>query len=263
VGLNGERVRCNLSPGYLELRLLAGQALRNQGDKKAGAPVLENAQMDAVLAAADVGCFATYIMKQGSVLVPRKHHIVRTAYELNEEPTPYGDHGTRIYGIWSPLVAGRICTHATKWKMVLKAVDVQEAIADQDARAPWTRGNNCPPDEKLNISGGNPVSVEPIEPGETRMYGPGDFDNMTRKQRRDLLARLRVVKPRQKKGYKQQIDDDQRALLVVELLARGFTGQENETNLLLAGGSLNSGAGMRIFYKNGWLQEDDKWRQWI
>jgi len=248
---------------YRELRLLAGQALRNQSDKKAGAPVLENAQLDAVLAAADVGCFATYIMKQGGVLVPRKHHIVRTAYELNDEPTPYGDHGTRIYGIWSPLVAGRICTHSTKWKMVRKAVDVQEATADQGASAPWTRGNNCPPDEKLNISGGNPVSVEPIEPGETPLYGQADFDNMTRKQRRDLLARLRVVKPCQKKGYKQQIDDDQRALLVAELQVRGFTGEEMEINLLLAGGSLNSGAGMRIFYRNGRLQEDDKWRQWI
>jgi len=157
VRLIRERVRCNLSRGYRELRLLAGQELRNQADKKAGAPVLENVQLDAVLAAADAGCFATYITKQGGVLVPRKHHIVRTAYELNDEPTPYGDHGTRIYGIWSPLVAGRICTHATKWKMVRKAVDVQEATADQGASAPWTRGNNCPPDEKLNSSGGNPV----------------------------------------------------------------------------------------------------------
>ncbi len=174
-----------------------------------------------MLAAADVGCFATYIMKQGGVLVPRKHHIVRTAYELNEEPTPYGDHGTRIYGIWSPLVAGRICTHATKWKMVRKAVEVQEATADQGASTPWTRGNKCPPDEKLNTSGGNPVSVEPIEPGEAPLYGPADFDNMTRKQRRELLARLRVVKPRQKKSYKQEIDDRQRALLVRELRVRG------------------------------------------
>ena len=205
--------------------------------------MLENVQLDAVLAAADAGCFATYITKQGGVLVPRKHHIVRTAYELNDEPTPYGDHGTRIYGIWSPLVAGRICTHATKWKMVRKAVDVQEATADQGACAPWTRGNNCPPDEKLNISGGNPVSVEPIEPVETPLYGPADFDNMTRKQRRELLARLRVVKPRQKKSYKQEIDDDQRALLVRELRMRGFTGEEKETSLLLSGGSLNSGAG--------------------
>lgn len=71
---------------YRELRLLAGQAARVQGDKKAGAPVLENPRLDAVLAAADAGCFATYIMKQGGVLVPRKHHLVRTAYELNEEP---------------------------------------------------------------------------------------------------------------------------------------------------------------------------------
>lgn len=186
-------------------------------------------------------------MKQGGVLVPRKHHIVRTAYELNDEPTPYGDHGTRIYGIWSPLVAGRICTHATKWKMVRKAVDVQEATADQGACAPWTCGNNCPPDEKLNISGANPVSVEPMEPGEAPIFGPADFDNMTRKQHRDLLARLRVVKPRLKQSYKQVIDDDQRALLVAELQARGFTGEETETNLLLCGGSLNSGAGMRIF----------------
>ena len=71
---------------YRELRLLAGQAARAQGDKKAGAPVLENPRLDAVLAAADAGCFATYIMKQGGVLVPRKHHLVRTAYELNDEP---------------------------------------------------------------------------------------------------------------------------------------------------------------------------------
>lgn len=67
---------------YRELRLLAGQAGRSQGDKKAGAPVLENARLDAVLAAADAGCFATYIMKQGGVLVPRKHHLVRTVMDL-------------------------------------------------------------------------------------------------------------------------------------------------------------------------------------
>jgi hypothetical protein len=94
-------------------------------------------------------------MKQGGVLVPRKHHLVRTAYELNDEPSTYGDHGIRIYGIWSPIVEGRICTHAMKWKMVRKAVDVQEATADQGACAPWTRGNNCPPVEKTYQTGAN------------------------------------------------------------------------------------------------------------
>lgn len=87
---------------YRELRLLAGQAARQQADKKAGAPVLDNPRLDAVLAAADAGCFATYIMKQGGVLVPRKHHLVRTAYELNDEPSTYGDHSIRIYGICDP-----------------------------------------------------------------------------------------------------------------------------------------------------------------
>lgn len=94
-------------------------------------PVLDNPRLDAILAAADAGCFATYIMKQGGVLVPRKYHLIRTAYEINEEPTAYGDHGIRIYGIWSPIAEGKICTHAVKWKMVRKAVDVQEAAADR------------------------------------------------------------------------------------------------------------------------------------
>jgi hypothetical protein len=64
--------------------------------------------------------------------------------------------------IWSPIVEGRICTHAMKWKMVRKAVDVQEATADQGARAPWTRGNNYPPVEKTYQTGGDlPGSEEP------------------------------------------------------------------------------------------------------
>ncbi|SXF79638.1 replication endonuclease [Klebsiella variicola] len=240
---------------YRELRLLARQAERAQGDKKASAPVLENARLDAVLAAADVGCFATYIMKQGGVLVPRKNHLIRTAYELNDEPGNYGDHGIRIYGIWSPIVEGRICTHAMKWKMVRKAVDVQEAVADQGARAPWTRGNNCPPVEKTYQIGGElPGSEEPA--------ALPDFENMSKKELRELTARLRLVKPKRRKGYKQKITEHQRLQLNAELLSRGFDASETEVDLLLRGGSLPSGAGLRLFYRNQRLQEDDKWRQW-
>ncbi|HGH4644637.1 TPA: replication endonuclease [Enterobacter roggenkampii] len=240
---------------YRELRLLAGQAGRVQGDKKAGAPVLENARLDAVLAAADAGCFATYIMKQGGVLVPRKHHLVRTAYELNNEPSAYGDHGIRIYGIWSPIVEGRICTHAIKWKMVRKAVDVQEATADQGACAPWTRGNNCPPVEILNQAGGDlPEHREP--------EALPNLHDLSAKERRELTARLRLVKPKRRKGYKQEITDQQRQQLDAELRSRGFEASETEVDLLLRGGSIPSGAGLRIFYRNQRLQEDDKWRQW-
>ncbi|MCM7406414.1 replication endonuclease [Enterobacter cloacae] len=240
---------------YRELRLLAGQAVRAQGDKKACAPVLENARLDAVLAAADAGCFATYIMKQGGVLVPRKHHLIRTAYELNDEPGTYGDHGIRIYGIWSPIVEGRICTHAMKWKMVRKAVDVQEATADQGARAPWTRGNNCPPVEKTYQTGGKPPSSE--EPAALP-----NLENMSKKELRELTARLRLVKPKRRKGYKQEITEHQRLQLDAELLSRGFDASETEVDLLLRGGSLPSGAGLRLYYRNQRLQEDDKWRQW-
>lgn len=240
---------------YRELRLLAGQAARAQSDKQAGAPVLENARLDAVLAAADAGCFATYIMKQGGVLVPRKHHLIRTAYELNDEPGTYGDHGIRIYGIWSPIVEGRICTHAMKWKMVRKAVDVQEATAGQGARAPWTRGNNCPPVEKTYQTGGElPGSEEPA--------ALPDFENMSKKELRELTARLRLVKPKRRKGYKQEITEHQRLQLDAELLSRGFDASETEVDLLLRGGSLPSGAGLRLYYRNQRLQEDDKWRQW-
>jgi len=243
---------------YRELRLLAGQAGRAQGDKKAGAPVLENARLDAVLAAADAGCFATYIMKQGGVLVPRKHHLVRTAYALNDEPSAYGDHCIRIYGIWSPIVEGRICTHAIKWKMVRKAVDVQEATADQGACAPWTRGNNCPPVENLNQTGGEVPDITSMNDKELHEY----LHSMGRKERRDLTARLRLVKPKRKKVYKQSISDKQRLQLEYELQSRGFDGSEYEINLLLRGGSLTSGGGLRIFYQSGRLIEDDKWRQY-
>lgn len=105
---------------YRELRLLAGLAVRAQSDKKVGAQVLENARLDAVLAAADVGCFATYIMKQGGVLVLRKNHLIRTAYELNDEPGTYGDHGIRIYGIWSPIVEAGSARTQLKWKWFVR-----------------------------------------------------------------------------------------------------------------------------------------------
>lgn len=243
---------------YRELRLLAGQAARVQGERKAGAPVLDNPRLDAVLAAADAGCFATYIMKQGGVLVPRKHHLVRTAYELNDEPSAYGDHGIRIYGIWSPIVEGKICTHAMKWKKVRKAVDVQEAAADQGACAPWTRGNNCPPVENLNKSGGDLPDIKTMDEKELQEY----LHNMGQKERRELTARLRLVKPKRKKAYIQSISEQQRLQLEAELTARGFEGSESEIDLLLRGGSIPSGAGLRIFYRNQSLQEDDKWRQW-
>ncbi|ENO4204312.1 TPA: replication endonuclease [Enterobacter hormaechei subsp. steigerwaltii] len=247
---------------YRELRLLAGQAARSQGDSKAGAQVLENPRLDAVLAAADAGCFATYIMKQGGVLVARKHHLVRTAYELNDEPSAYGDHGVRIYGIWSPIAEGRICTHAVKWKMVRKAVDLQEATADKGACAPWTRGNNCPPVEIVNNSEAGCAVIPPDIANMAHRELQEYLHSMGKKELRELNIRLRLVKPKRRKGYKQEITAHQRLQLEAELSSRGFDSSDSEIDLLLRGGSIPSGGGMRIFYRNQRLREDDKWRQW-
>lgn len=246
---------------YRELRLLAGQAARVQSDSNAGAAVLDNPRLDAVLAAADAGCFATYIMKQGGVLVPRKHHLVRTAYELNDEPSAYGDHGVRIYGIWSPIAEGRICTHAVKWKMVRKAVDLQEATADKGASAPWTRGNNCPPVEISSDLEADSAAMMPdisaMDQRELQEY----LHTIGKKELRELNTRLRLVKPKRRKGYKQEITAHQRLQLEAELSSRGFDGSDSEIDLLLRGGSIPSGGGLRIFYRNQRLCEDDKLRQ--
>ncbi len=89
-----------------------------------------------------------------------------------------------------------------------------------------------------------------------------DFENMSKKELRELTARLRLVKPKRRKGYKQEITEHQRLQLNAELLSRGMDASETEVDLLLRGGSLPSGAGLRLFYRNQRLQEDDKWRQW-
>ncbi|VDY39244.1 Uncharacterised protein [Salmonella enterica subsp. enterica serovar Daytona] len=86
--------------------------------------------------------------------------------------------------------------------------------------------------------------------------------NMGQKERRELTARLRLVKPKRKKTYIQSISEQQRLQLEAELTARGFEGNASEIDLLLRGGSIPSGAGLRIFYRNQRLQEDDRWRQW-
>lgn len=77
-----------------------------------------------------------------------------------------------------------------------------------------------------------------------------------------MVARLRLVKPKRKKTYKQDISEQQLLQLKYELHSRGFDGSEYAVILLLRGGSLPSGGGLRIFYQNGRLREDDKWRQY-
>lgn len=180
---------------YRELRLFASQATRAMKTSKPGAPVLMDPKLDAVLAAADVGCFATYIMKQGGVLVPRKNYLIHTAYEPTVEPGTYGDHGIRIYGIWSPITGkeNKICTHVHTWKMVKKASanPGAESAAQGDPVAPWTRGNNCPLPSKRVGKGtvnGTESSVKRVQAEES---GPIDVGILPVKERKAIFRRLR------------------------------------------------------------------------
>ncbi|EPR7621180.1 replication endonuclease [Klebsiella michiganensis] len=182
---------------YRELRLFASQATRAMKTSKPGAPVLMDPKLDAVLAAADVGCFATYIMKQGGVLVPRKNYLIHTAYEPTVEPGTYGDHGIRIYGIWSPITGkeNKICTHVHTWKRVKKAPanPGAESAAQGDPVAPWTRGNNCP----LNLKKGDGRgAIDTMGWGQLEQdeeSGPLDMSSLPTKKRKAILRRLREV----------------------------------------------------------------------
>lgn len=88
-----------------------------------------------------------------------------------------------------------------------------------------------------------------------------DLHDLSAKERRELTARLRLIKPKRRKGYKQEITDQQRQQLDAELRCRGFEASEAEVDLLLRGGGIPSGAGLRLFYRNQRLQEDNKWMQ--
>ncbi|EEV7442202.1 replication endonuclease [Escherichia coli] len=142
---------------WRELRRLASQMARNpEGPQR-----LKDDAMDAVLAAADAGCFATYIEKQGGVLVPRKDYLIRTAYDLADELNDYGEQSVQIYGIWSPLIgeSSRVCTHPDNWKLVRRKPEAEDSTRENGfdlqggPAAPWTRGNNCPRVQETDNNG--------------------------------------------------------------------------------------------------------------
>lgn len=188
---------------YRELRLFASQATRAMKTSKPGAPVLMDPKLDAVLAAADVGCFATYIMKQGGVLVPRKNYLIHTAYEPTVEPGTYGDHGIRIYGIWSPITGkeNKICTHVHTWKRVKKAPanPGAESAAQGDPVAPWTRVNNCPEVKKRTNQhpGSPPLMTVPDEREEPEQF---EIGQLTREQRKQVLGGIHTHKQQRHKS---------------------------------------------------------------
>ncbi|HFF6400914.1 TPA: hypothetical protein ACGD5V_004762, partial [Escherichia coli] len=176
---------------------LASQMERNPASPKR----LDHGDIDAIMAAADVGCFATYIMKQGGVLIPRNQYLVRTAYKTADEANDYGEFPQRIYGICAPSLGERytICTHPDEWKLVRKESDADNSTDEGfDLRggfaAPWTRGNNCPGDEKTAGTG-----TENRQRG-SRLTLPESglahwLQTLTRHERKQLIRQLKNQPP--------------------------------------------------------------------
>lgn len=116
--------------------------LRRIGDKQ-----LNDAKMDAVLCAADVGCWASYTMAQGGTNIPRNALTVRLLYATIEQGNAYLEDVSRIVGVFSPQRAKtETYTRLIKWERVpkLKPV-VEEAVLPGGNAAPWSSSsvNNC------------------------------------------------------------------------------------------------------------------------
>ncbi|WP_024550785.1 replication endonuclease [Siccibacter turicensis] len=102
-------------------------------------------EMDAVLAAADVGCWASYTQAQGGPLVARRDLVVRLAYEITEQGNEYAEDIQRVQGVYSPRLRGsEICTRLVKWQKVSKLAEAPaEAGFSGGIAAPWSSVNNC------------------------------------------------------------------------------------------------------------------------
>lgn len=113
--------------------------LRRLKDKK-----VQDENIDPVLAAADVGCWASYTELQGGAMVKRKDLKVRISYE--EKLNQFEEVQQKIKGVFSPVtgLASFICTRLIKWKIVKKGKQSKDLdLKNSAARAAWSSVNNC------------------------------------------------------------------------------------------------------------------------
>ncbi len=193
---------------WREARRLARQLARNP----LGPQKLSNPKADAILVAADAGCFASYMKSQGGVCIPRSEYLARTAYVTAEEPNKYGEYPKRIYGIQMPKLGENftICTHPEEWKLVKKETEADTRTGEGfdlqgGPAAPWTRGNNCRHDEKTasdsTQTGQSEWAKLPPLPSSHDGF-VGWFKSLRRPERKNLqrLLKKRTDESRQNAG---------------------------------------------------------------
>ncbi|HCW97824.1 MAG: replication endonuclease [Pantoea sp.] len=135
--------------------------------------------------AADAGDWAGYVNAQGGPFVRRDELAVRTWYQAGDELNEYGEETVRIKGVYATEVGEDtpILTRLAQWKIVPKrAVDFGFEFKDASASS-RSSVNNC--------TGG--LRSEDSNPQES--FDNIDLNGMSRRERRQLLSRIRAQEP--------------------------------------------------------------------
>jgi len=135
--------------------------------------------------AADAGDWAGYVNAQGGPFVRRDELAVRTWYQASEDVNEYGEETVRIKGVYATEVGEDtpILTRLAQWKIVPKrAVDLGFEFKDASASS-RSSVNNCTGGLRSEDSN-PPESLDNI-----------DLDGMSRRERRQLLSRIRAQEP--------------------------------------------------------------------
>ncbi|WP_179038393.1 replication endonuclease [Limnobaculum xujianqingii] len=115
---------------------------RVRGDEQ----IFNDADMDNVRFAADIGDWYAYTELQGGAFVARKNLTVRLSYETIEEGGAYAEEIKKVQGVFSPYlgVSSEITTRTVKWKIVPKSAASADDALNMDRNAvPWSSVNNC------------------------------------------------------------------------------------------------------------------------
>ena len=200
---------------YRELRRLA------DSDTAHGLSVEFAAAHDA----ADAGDWAGYVNAQGGPFVRRDELAVRTWYQASEDVNEYGEETVRIKGVYATEVGEDtpILTRLAQWKIVPKrAVDLGFEFKDASASS-RSSVNNC--------TGG--LRSEDSNPPES--FDNIDLDGMSRRERRQLLSRIRAQEP--EKRHRQLRRSDK-----IEAACDNVIGQVKE----LCGETISRGLAVRL-----------------
>ncbi len=176
----------------------------------------------AVHDAADAGDWAGYVNAQGGPFVRRDDLQVRTLYEPRAEFNQYGEETVCICGVYDSVVGvdTPILTRLTQWKIVPKrAVDL--AVDVKGAPAPSRSSvNNCTGSESES------QALDLKKP-------------LSRREKRQLVNRLRKQKPAMRRKFIHGTDEQSTAIekTIDEIhLTTGITVSRGEALHLMAGG---------------------------